>query len=111
MGLGRFRRRDDRPGEQRPPDPDLAEALARARGAAEGGVSSGEHRRRMAAALEGTSVDDLAAAAAALSSALGAAPAGDARLAALERLTEAPRRRGVSDEDFARERRRLLGEG
>ncbi len=51
--------------------------------------------------------DDPAAAADALSYALGAAPAGDAYIAALERLTELRASGKFSEEDFVREKRRL----
>ena len=113
MALRRSRKRDDDgPGERRPPDVDLVEALARAReAAAEGDVSSREHRDRVTAAMRGASVEELAAAAAALSSALGAAPAGDARAAALERLTELRAAGSITDENYARETRRILGSG
>jgi len=57
------------------------------------------------------SVDELAAAAVELSSALGAPPAADARIAALERLTELRAAGAISEEDFAREKRRLEGYG
>ena len=114
MAPDRFPKRDDddRPNEPRQPEADPVEALARARAAAaEGGVSSGEHRRRVAAALSGASVDDLAAAATELSTELGAAPAGDARAAALERLGELRAAGAISEENFAREKRRLQGLG
>ncbi|MDP8943351.1 MAG: SHOCT domain-containing protein [Actinomycetota bacterium] len=121
MAPGRFRKRDDdppgdeRPGEERSGEErsggvDLVEALARAReAAAEGSISSGEHRRRVVAALSGATVDELAAAAASLSSALGAAPAEDARIAAVERLVELRAAGAISEENFAREKRRILG--
>ena len=51
--------------------------------------------------------EELAAAADELSSALGAAPAGDAYIAALERLTELRAAGRFSEEDFVREKRRL----
>lgn len=113
MAPGRFRKRDDdRPDERRPAGGDLIEALDRARAAAaQGGVSGGEHRRRLAAAIRDASIDELAAAAASLSTALGAPPAGDARAAALERLTELRAAGSIGEEDFARETRRILGQG
>lgn len=56
-------------------------------------------------------IDRLAAAAAELSVSLGQAPADEARLAAVERLTELRAEGRVSEDDFVRERRRLMGEG
>ena len=111
MASGRSPNRDDdRPGERRSRDVDLATELARAReAAAKGDVSSVEHRRRVAAALSGASVEELGAAATELSTVLGAAPAGDARAAALERLAELRAAGAISEENFAREQRRLLG--
>lgn len=56
-------------------------------------------------------VEELAAAAAELSAALGAAPIDEARLAAIERLTELRTAGKISAEEFARERQRLLDYG
>ncbi len=56
-------------------------------------------------------VEELAAAAAELSSALGAAPIDEARLAAIERLTELRAAGEISAEAFDRERQRLLDYG
>ena len=55
--------------------------------------------------------DDLAERAANLSRSFGQLPPDEQRLAAVERLTE-PRAAGkVSEENYLKERRRLLGEG
>lgn len=48
---------------------------------------------------------------AALSSALGGADPADARVAAIERLTELRAAGAVGEEDYKRERRRLMGYG
>lgn len=56
-------------------------------------------------------VSELAAAATELSSALGAVPIDEARLAAIERLTELRAAGKISAEAFARERQRLLDYG
>ncbi len=56
-----------------------------------------------------TERDELNARIAAASAALGAAPPEEARLAAVERLTELKAEGKVSEETYQRERRRLLG--
>ncbi len=112
VALGRFRKRDDGPGEQGPPDSDLVEALLRAgEAAANGSPSANEERRRAAAAIRAASSDELAAAATALSGKLGAAPINDARIAAVERLTELRAAGEISEENFAREKQRILDYG
>jgi len=55
--------------------------------------------------------EQLAEAATAMSRRLGAAEPGAAAIAALERLTELRAAGKFSEEDYARERRRLLGLG
>ncbi len=55
--------------------------------------------------------EELGAAAAELSSALGAVPVDEARLAAIERLTELRTAGAISAEAFERERQRLLDYG
>ncbi len=111
VALGRFGKPDHEGREQRAGDVDFVEALAGAReAAAKGGVSSGEHRSHPPAG-DDASVDEPAAAAAQLSSALGAAPANDARTAAVEQLTELRASGAIGEEDFAREKRRILGYG
>lgn len=68
--------------------------------------------RRGAEADPGDASDqDLGAAAAELSSALGAVPVDEARVAAIERLTELRAAGKISVEEFARERQRLLDYG
>lgn len=69
--------------------------------------------RRGAARAEGddATVEELAAAANELSTALGRAPVEDARLAAIERLTEMRAAGTISAETFERERQRLLHYG
>jgi hypothetical protein len=57
------------------------------------------------------SVEELAARATELSEVLGAAPVDEARLAAIERLTEMRAAGSISEEDFAREKRRLQAYG
>ena len=110
--MGRFRKRDDWPGEQGPHDVDLVEALLRAgEAAANGSPSSNHERRRAAAAIRDANADELAAALAALSSKLGGVPINDARIAAVERLTELRAAGAISEENFAREKRRILDYG
>jgi hypothetical protein len=121
---GDERRRGDPPGESAGgPDRkpawkvDAAESLARSLEAGErpGGklVYVDEHgRRRGLPAERGTlAPEELRAAADALSSALGAPDPDYARLAAVERLTEMRAAGALSEEDFERERRRLMGGG
>ncbi len=59
---------------------------------------------------EPRSSEELRAAAAALSSALGAADHDYARVAAVERLTELRAAGAVGEDDYKRERRRLMGD-
>jgi hypothetical protein len=54
--------------------------------------------------------EDLRAAADALASKLGAAEPADARVAALERLSELRAAETISETDYLREKRRLLGQ-
>jgi len=61
-------------------------------------------------APEARSAEELRAKAAALSSALGAPDPDYARLAAVERLTELRAAGVVGEEDYKRERRRLMGD-
>jgi len=61
-------------------------------------------------APEARSSEELRAAAAALSSALGAADHDYARVAAVERLTELRAAGAVGEDDYKRERRRLMGD-
>ncbi len=68
-------------------------------------------RRRLPADLGELTREQRRAAVAALSSALGAPDPDYARLVAVERLTEARAAGRFSEEDFQRERRRLLGGG
>ncbi len=70
-----------------------------------------EHRSPAPTDQGDATVDELAAAAAELSSALGAVPIEEARLAAIERLTELRAAGKISAEAFARERQRLLDYG
>ena len=84
MRLPRFRKRHDRE------DPPAAQ-----------GRSSAVKRQE--------EVDQLASAAADLSVSLGGAPPDEARLAAVERLTELHAEGRLSEEDYIRERRRLTG--
>ena len=92
-------------------------SLARLRRAEEppGGrlVYVDEHgrRRRLPADLAELTPEERRAAVAALSRALGGPDPDDARLAAVERLTEMRAAGRVSEENFLRERRRLMGEG
>jgi len=96
---------------------DPAESLARLRRSGEpaGGrlVYVDEHgrRRRLPADMATLSPEQLRAAAAALSSALGAPDPDYARLAAVERLTEMRAAGTLGEEDYLRERRRLMGGG
>ena len=60
---------------------------------------------------EQESTERLAARAAELAEVLGAAPVGEARVAALERLNELRAGGSISEEDFAREKRRLQAYG
>jgi hypothetical protein len=67
-------------------------------------------RRRLPADMSTLTPEELRAARAALSSASGAPDPGYARLAAVERLTEMRAAGTVSEENYKRERRRLLGD-
>lgn len=80
----RFRRRDDDRDRRREPSPEAA----------------GEERG-----------DDVTERLSQLSQALGGAPPDEARIAAVERLTELRAEGKVSEENYRRERRRLMGEG
>src|SRR5919202_4891436 len=60
---------------------------------------------------EEKSTEELAADAAELSSALGAAPIEEARMAAIERLTELRAAGSISEEDYTRKKRRLSSYG
>ena len=71
----------------------------------------GGRRREGEPMREDESVEQLAARAAELAEVLGAAPVDEARLAALERLTELRAAGSISEEDFAREKRRLEAYG
>lgn len=94
---------------------DEDESLARLRRKAEeaGGalVYVDEHgrRRRLPADLGELTPEQRRAAVAALSSALGAPDPDYARLAAVERLTELRAAGRLSEENYQRERKRLLG--
>lgn len=68
-------------------------------------------KRRLPADIGELTREERRAAVAALSSELGAPDPGYARLAAVERLTELRAAGAVSEEDYKRERRRLLGDG
>lgn len=68
-------------------------------------------RRRLPADMAALTPEDRRAAVAALSSALGAPDPGYARMAAVERLTEMRAADTIGEEDYKRERRRLMGEG
>ncbi len=68
-------------------------------------------RRHLPADMAKLTPEERRAATAALSSALGAPDPGYARLAAVERLTEMRAAGTVSEENYQRERRRLLGDG
>jgi len=68
-------------------------------------------RRRLPADMSTLTREERGAAVTALSSALGAPDPAYARLAAVERLTEMRAAGTVSEENFIRERRRLMGDG
>jgi len=117
--------------EERPPRDDAAresdrepawkvdkeKSLTRLRkaGDAPGGrlVYTDEHggRRRLPADVSTLTPEERRAAVAALSGALGAPDPDYARLAAVERLTELRAAGTLSEENFIRERRRLMGDG
>jgi Short C-terminal domain len=117
VGIPRFGKKgDDQPDEPRPPGMDLAEAIAREREAfaeslMQRGASHKEYERRLQAQMRHASADELAGAASELSSVLGAAPVSDARAAALERLSELHASGAISEEQFTREKQRILGYG
>jgi hypothetical protein len=97
---------------------DEAESLARLRKPGEpppGGrlvyVDQHGQRRRLPADMATLTPEDRRAAVAALSSALGAPDPDYARLAAVERLTEMRAAGTLSEENYNRERRRLMGDG
>jgi len=108
---------DGGPDEGRGWKVDEDESLARLRRKAEeaGGalvyIDENGQRRRLPADLDELSPEQRRAAVAALSSALGAPDPGYARLAAVERLTELRAAGRLSEENYQRERRRLLGGG
>jgi hypothetical protein len=81
------------------------------RRARSGPSETGEAERRSSADARRSEVDQLSSAAADLSISLGGVAPQEARLAAVERLTEMRAEGRVSEEDFIRERRRLMGEG
>lgn len=95
---------------------DPAESIARSLkpGERPGGrlVYVDEHgrRRRLPADMAELTPEERRAAAAGLSSALGAPDPGYARLAAVERLAELRAAGKVDEEDYKRERRRLMGD-
>ncbi len=68
-------------------------------------------RRHLPADMTELTPAERRAATGALSSALGAPDPGYARLAAVERLTEMRAAGTVSEENYKRERRRLMGDG
>lgn len=76
-----------------------------------GGEDHGSGDRPSSADARQSEVDQLASAAADLSISLGGVSQEEARLAAVERLTELRAEGRVSEEDFIRERRRLMGSG
>lgn len=65
-------------------------------------------QRRLPADLAELTADQRAAALAAMSQALGAGPADAARTAAIERLTEIRAAGRISEEQYRKERRRLI---
>ncbi len=69
------------------------------------------HRRRLPADMSQLGAGETAAAARALSYELGAPEPSYAQIAAIERLNEMHAAGTVSDENFQREKRRLLGLG
>ncbi len=74
-------------------------------------VDEDGRRRRLPADMSTLTPAQRRAATAALSSALGAPDPDYARLAAVERLTEMRAAGTVSEENYNRERRRLMGDG
>ncbi|MDQ3632262.1 MAG: hypothetical protein M3417_13520 [Actinomycetota bacterium] len=68
-------------------------------------------RRRLPADMAELTPEERRAAAAALASELGAPDPDYARLAAVERLSELRAAGAVGEEDYKRERRRLMGDG
>jgi hypothetical protein len=66
-------------------------------------------QRRLPEDMSSLSTAEIMAVARATSQHLGAAPPGDARIAALERLNEMRASGMVSEENYLREKRRLLG--
>jgi hypothetical protein len=107
----------DDPDRERAWKVDKEESLARLRKADQppGGrlVYVDEHgrRRRLPADMATLTPRERRAAVDALSRELGAPDPDYARLAAVERLTELRAAGRLSEEDFVRERRRLMGEG
>lgn len=96
---------------------DKEESLARLRKADDphGGrlvyVDEDGRHRRLPADISTLTREERRAAANALSAALGAPDPDYARLAAVERLTEMRAAGTLSEENFNRERRRLMGDG
>jgi len=124
-------KREDRPGaerEDRPGAPptwyiDAADSIARAQRESPAGrplgvgpgmltyVDENGKRHQLPENLRNLSVEERQAALAALSSAAGAPPPDAARIAALERLNELRAAGAVSEENYAREKRRLMDYG
>jgi len=74
-------------------------------------VDEDGRQRSLPADMAALTPEERRAAVAALSSALGAPEPDYARLAAVERLTEMRAAGTVSEENYKRERRRLMGDG
>lgn len=121
--MGEDHKHDEEPGGEGAWHVDVADSLARARAEAAGespqGAGGGKltyvdedgNRRRLPADMSELNRDEVRAATGALSEALGGASPDYARLAAIERLTELRAAGAVSEEDFNREKRRLMGYG
>jgi hypothetical protein len=99
---------DDQPDRRAEPRNPLIEALEEVHEEAlKGNLSGAEYGRRVTEALSGASREDIAEATAYLSQEIGQAPPEDARLAAIERLTEMRAAGKISKENFERERKRI----
>ena len=90
------------------PSNNLIDALDKAhQDAMELNLTAAEYGQRVIDALAGASREEIAEAANYLSHSLGQASPDDARMAAVERLTEMRAAGKISKEDFERERKRL----
>jgi len=122
-GMDEGRKHDDKPDAEGAWQVDVPASFARAREEAAGDhpreagggkltyIDEHGNRRHLPADMSELTRQEVRAATGALSSALGGASPDYARIAAIERLTELRASGAVSEENFNREKRRLMGYG